>query len=184
MAIVSRAAALAQRIARSPANNTTAANPSRMISDVSPLVVNTSGGGKYSVVTATFECRTPSTRLSGCLYFGNDQGVTLQTSGASAWKLTLDAWAQTKDGIWLQGNNIRSAVPLPTFYEFTTMVPTIRGQVTVPNLPGTGLGATTLWAWAEWEPAPGDNIEVDELARLFRACSFIAQKIGVTQTGA
>ena len=104
-------------------------------------------------------------------------------SADTAWTLTLDAWAQTKDGIWLQGNNIRTAVPLPTFYEFTTMVPVIRGQVTVPNAPGTGLATTTLWAWAEWEPAPGDNFEADELAELFGACSFSAQKIRVTQTG-
>jgi hypothetical protein len=173
---------LVNRLGISLGRNTTA-NPSRKSSEAIQLVTNNAAGA-YTTVTAGFECRTPSTRLSGCIFIGNDQGVALPASGSTAWTVALTAWAQTKDGVWVPGNVIETGVVLPSFYEFATMAPSIKGVVTVPNAPGTGIDPTNLWAWAEWEPAPGDNIDPEELTQLLGACSFTGLSITTSKTGA
>ena len=84
----------------------------------------------------------------------------------------------------LQGNPVIQSLPIPRTYEATTMSDEWRGTVTVPSSSvGTGISSGVLYLIGSWEPAPGDNIDHDELQQLFGACRIQADGIGTSQGG-
>lgn len=152
------------------------------------------GGG--AAVTATFKLDIPSAKLATSVTVGfradaSEELQPLSQVGPAWWLLTLDAWALTKEGRWIRGNNILptglglTQAPLPTTYEAVTSVRQWRGSVSIPNAPGTGIAQTgTLWVIATWEAAAGALVPDDELARLFQACKLTPGTTQVvSQTG-
>jgi len=129
----------------------------------------------------------PSVRLHCKFAFGfqttNGAIVSLPPPGATGWTLTLDAFDRDQDGRLLQTNNIVTNQPLPTSYESITANDRWRATIIVPDDPGNGANVTApgvLIAIGMWEPAPGWNVNDEELARIFQACHITVDGLAVT----
>lgn len=154
-----------------------------------PLVQNTvvaEPGSGTKVATAYMDL--PSVRLHAKIAFGfkstDGQTIPLPSTGPTAWRLNLDAWDRTEDGILVPTNRIIGSVPLPTSYEAITANDRWVASVTIPDL-GDGNGANMdadgqLYVISCWEPAPGWNGDPEQLAKIFQACNLVPNGASVT----
>lgn len=146
------------------------------------LIVNQPAAFVFTDITASFEVFTPSNRLGVLIGWTYEPNGTEDTSfTGSGWSVSADAWIKPLDRRWTRGNNLFTAQPLPWTWEAPngTMVPLVRGTVTVSNVNnGSGLsnlGGGNLWVSAIWEPAPGWYPSDEELTKLFSACRCITR---------
>jgi len=160
---------------------------------LSKILVRNNATGVYSAVGATFYVRNPSARLRCIIALGfrPDSGEP-SVSNVSTWNATLDAYVKhgEQGGFYLPENNVipgpaSLSTALPWSYEFASMVDRLRGDVTVPNAPGTGTVPGNLWVTAAWEPISGALIGDGELEGIFKQCQLAVEgSIVVSQTGA
>lgn len=156
------------------------------------LVTNASSGVFTSPAVASFQINTPSVRL--VVFFAvtyqpvaSDDTDEFPTSGPAAWTLNAQAWvrgSREQGGSLMRANTIIANTPIPTsLNEPAQGIDQIRGTVSVPGSPGTGIDPGTLWLTVIWEPAPGDNIPDSELQDTFGKCYALTQGTFSSTTG-
>lgn len=156
----------------------------------SAILLDNVASGVYTSPDCTFRIVTPSVRLVVlfALTFDNP-AVAPPGSGAGAFKVTADAYvrgSREQGGTLMRANNIISTIALPWSLNVPMQgIDEIRGNVVVPNLPGTNVPPSKLWLTAIWEPAPGDDIPDDQLQQILNLCHVSSTGGGVSsQTGA
>jgi hypothetical protein len=154
---------------------------------VSEQLLTNAAAGFYGTTSVSFQLVTPSTRLVSFFALTFEPDVTPPGSGLGAFTLRADAYvrgSREQGGSLMRANTIVAGIALPWSLNAPAQaVDQIRGVVTIPNLPGTNVDATTLWVTAIWEPAPGDNIPDDELQKIFGLCSLVTQGGTSSKTG-
>jgi hypothetical protein len=145
------------------------------------LLRNEATAHAYSTLSSRFEIWHPSTRLHACMTIGFMPDTSEDATIPATWSWGMDAWGKTSrerfGGRRVRGNQIipgACALPttLPASYEAITGVDQWIGSVTVPS-GGTGLAvAGSLIISVSWEPAAGDNISDEALARIFETCKL------------
>lgn len=159
--------------------------PRRLVQSSIALV--NAASGVYTTSSVGFQITTPSVRLVSLFALGFDPDVDPPGSGAGAFTLRADAYvrgSREQGGTPIRANRIIAGVALPWSLNIPAQgIDQVRGVVSVPNLPGTNVGPTTLWITAIWEPAPGDNIPDAELQKLLGLCSLTVQGGTSSQTG-
>lgn len=152
-----------------------------------PLINNVINGAAYTDLIARFQIDNPSARLhvkASIVYVPDtSDDAVFPTGGAGAWMWAMDAWDRTDDGRPGRANNIFTNRPAPSSYEAITATDQWRATVTVPASDAGIIKGGALYVIAAWEPAPGWNINEEQLARIFQACHLRVTHALMVSTG-
>lgn len=153
---------------------------------VTKVALRNNATGVYTAVTQSFRLLSPSARfrIGITVAYEADDGSEPNLTGGWTWTLQARRRnALTGRSAPLQ--NIFTGRALPDGYEIDSAVDEIKGTITVPNSPGTGVPTVgNLVVQCTWEPT--EVISAEELQALFSACALTIDgtPITVSNTGA